>query len=117
MTFGIASHPSYLMASKKVEFHDEANLELGAAFDWYLERSEPAAARFIAEMDEAIAIISQAPKRSPESGFGTSFCSDFRLLSSIESFLCPYKSLLWLTGTAVQAIGKIDFEERPLRPL
>lgn len=59
------------MASKKVEFHDEANLELGAAFDWYLERSEPAAARFIAEMDEAIAIISQAPKRSPESGFGT----------------------------------------------
>jgi len=59
------------MVSKKIEFHEAASLELEAAFDWYLERSEPAAMRFLSEMDEAIATTSETPKRSPESGFGT----------------------------------------------
>lgn len=60
------------MVSKRIEFHEAASLELEAAFDWYLERSEPAAARFAAEIDEALASIAQAPQRWPQSNLGTS---------------------------------------------
>jgi len=42
------------MAKKKVEFHEAASLELDSAFDWYLERSESAAARFLVELNSAI---------------------------------------------------------------
>lgn len=59
------------MVSKKIEFHEAASLELEAAFDWYLERSEPAAVRFAAEIDEALASIVQAPQRWPQNNFST----------------------------------------------
>ena len=51
------------MKSKKVEFLDEANREFQAAFDWHIERSEQAAARFSQEDSNAISKIAAAPDR------------------------------------------------------
>jgi toxin ParE1/3/4 len=59
------------MANRKVDFHEGASLELEAAFDWYLERSETAAARFLTDLNTAIANIVEAPHRWPESDHGT----------------------------------------------
>jgi toxin ParE1/3/4 len=59
------------MANKKVEFHEAASLELEAAFDWYLDRSESAAARFLADLNNAVATIAEAPHRWPEGNHGT----------------------------------------------
>jgi plasmid stabilization system protein ParE len=59
------------MTSKAVEFHEEARLESAAAFEWYLERSEIAASRFVAELNRAIALIAVAPQRWPASARGT----------------------------------------------
>lgn len=53
------------MAGKDVQFHEAATVDYEAAFDWYLERSELVAARFAAELDRAIALISEAPQRWP----------------------------------------------------
>jgi toxin ParE1/3/4 len=59
------------MANKKVEFHEAASLELEAAFDWYLARSESAAGRFVEELDRAVTRIAEAPHRWPEGIHGT----------------------------------------------
>jgi plasmid stabilization system protein ParE len=59
------------MANKKVKFHEAASLELEAAFDWYLDRSESAAARFLANLNNAVAKIAVAPHRWPEGNHGT----------------------------------------------
>ncbi|HKW62870.1 MAG TPA: type II toxin-antitoxin system RelE/ParE family toxin [Candidatus Acidoferrum sp.] len=59
------------MASKEVEFHESASLEYEAALDWYLERSEPAAARFADELNRAIAKIAEAPQRWQADNQGT----------------------------------------------
>ena len=48
------------MASKKVEFHEEASLEYEVAFEWYFVRSEQAASRF-----------AEAPQRWPGGIAGT----------------------------------------------
>jgi len=53
------------MASRKVEFHQEAALELEAGFDWYFSRSEQAASKFVDEVTSAINAISEAPQRWP----------------------------------------------------
>jgi toxin ParE1/3/4 len=59
------------MASKSVELHEAASLELEAAFEWYLERSETAAARFLADLNAAIVAIAEAPDRWPASHDGS----------------------------------------------
>jgi plasmid stabilization system protein ParE len=59
------------MANKKVEFHEAASLELDSAFDWYLERSESAAARFLVELNAAISNVAEAPHRWPSGSRGT----------------------------------------------
>jgi plasmid stabilization system protein ParE len=59
------------MASKKVEFHEEASLEYEAAFEWYFERSTSVASRFAAELDRAIGMIAESPQRWPASTHGT----------------------------------------------
>jgi len=51
------------MPTKAVRFHQEANAEYDAAFDWYLERNPRAALRFDAEVDRALADIIVSPKR------------------------------------------------------
>jgi plasmid stabilization system protein ParE len=55
------------MASKAVEFHEEASLEYASAFEWYFERNEPVASRFATELNRAIALIAEAPQRWPAS--------------------------------------------------
>jgi plasmid stabilization system protein ParE len=59
------------MANKEVEFHEAANEEFEAAFDWYLERSAGAAARFARELGRAVASIAEVPQRWPTGIHGT----------------------------------------------
>jgi plasmid stabilization system protein ParE len=59
------------MAVKNVEFHEEASGEFEAAFDWYFERSESAAAKFANEISRAIPLISESPQRGPSHVHGT----------------------------------------------
>jgi plasmid stabilization system protein ParE len=51
------------MAKRRIEFHEEASRELEAAFDWYLERSESAAERFLTDLNSATANVAEAPQR------------------------------------------------------
>jgi len=51
------------MASKKVEFHEEAALEYEAAVEWYLERSLLAASKFVDALSRAVNMIVEAPHR------------------------------------------------------
>ena len=51
------------MAAKTVEFHEEAERETAAAFNWYLDRSQAAATRFLLELERAIELISSSPAR------------------------------------------------------
>ena len=59
------------MASKEVQFHEEASTKYEAAFDWYLARSELAASKFVEELSRAIALIAEAPQRWPDIMSGT----------------------------------------------
>jgi toxin ParE1/3/4 len=59
------------MANKEVEFHEAASEEFEAVFDWYLERSAGAAARFASELGRAISSIAEAPQRWPVGIHGT----------------------------------------------
>jgi len=42
-----------------------ARAEIDAAFDWYLRRSGAAAEQFLTPVDDAIALIEEAPERQP----------------------------------------------------
>jgi len=59
------------MTSKAVDFDEEARLESAAAFEWYLERSEMAASRFVAKLNRAMALIVEARQRWPTVVHGT----------------------------------------------
>jgi plasmid stabilization system protein ParE len=56
--------------TREVSFHEAASAEYEAAFEWYLLRSEFVASRFAEEMRHAIASISEAPDRWPETSRG-----------------------------------------------
>lgn len=49
------------MAAKPVEIHPAALAELKSAVGWYMERSETAALKFIAELDRAIDFSDRVP--------------------------------------------------------
>jgi plasmid stabilization system protein ParE len=53
-----------------VRFHPLADDEYIEAIDWYLDRSETAAAGFVREIDHAILRIGEAPTRYPVTRFG-----------------------------------------------
>ncbi|HXM21523.1 MAG TPA: type II toxin-antitoxin system RelE/ParE family toxin [Terriglobales bacterium] len=53
------------MAGKRIEIHPAALAELKSAVEWYLERSEPAAREFVAEVDRAIDLVMESPRRWP----------------------------------------------------
>ena len=59
------------MAAKTLEIHPAALAELQSALRWYLERSQTAAANFVADIDEAIQLIIQSPARWPAGDRGT----------------------------------------------
>jgi len=50
---------------KPVEFHRSAVREAAAAYRWYADRSERAAAWFVEELDHAVNEVSSAPERYP----------------------------------------------------
>lgn len=59
------------MQNEVVEFQLGAALEYDSAFEWYLERSEVAASRFIVEIELALAAIGENPQRWPLGCRGT----------------------------------------------
>lgn len=66
MVGGAPSNPRFTLIVKEVSLHPDAILEAAAARLWYSDRSEDAAARFMAELDRGIASIIEAPERWPE---------------------------------------------------
>jgi len=70
MKFGSEFPPDLLMKGE-VRFHEDAAAEYEAAFEWYYQRSEFVASRFAEEMNRAIAVISDVPKRWPMANHGT----------------------------------------------
>jgi len=54
----------------EVSFHEDASAEYEAAFEWYYLRSEFVASRFSEEMNRAITMIFEAPKRWPAANHG-----------------------------------------------
>jgi plasmid stabilization system protein ParE len=59
------------MPSLSVVFHPDAVEEAQAARQWYAERSQSAADSFLAELDQGIDAISEAPERWPLFKHGT----------------------------------------------
>lgn len=55
----------------RVFFHPDAVAEAQAAHRWYRDRSPDAAAAFLAELDDCVAAITEAPERWPEYLAGT----------------------------------------------
>lgn len=50
---------------RRLRVRKTARDEIAAAFDWYLERSPAAAARFLEAVSEALQLIEDAPERHP----------------------------------------------------
>jgi len=59
------------MAPRRLVVHPDAIAEAESARQWYADRSEPAAAAFMLEIDDAIDSISEAPRRWPTYLHGT----------------------------------------------
>jgi|SRR5580658_5059777 plasmid stabilization system protein ParE len=59
------------MAAKPLDLHPEALEEWKSAVAWYFERNETAAVNYVAEMDQAIYLITASPHRWPEGLHGT----------------------------------------------
>ena len=59
------------MAGKPLEIHPAALAELKSAVQWYQERSQPAALKFVAEVDRAIELVMESPKRWPAADHAT----------------------------------------------
>ena len=76
------------MPARAVELHEAAAVEYDAAFDWYLQQSEDAALRFAAEIDRALAQISEAPQRWVMAAFNTR-----RFLLRHFPFIVVYREL------------------------
>ncbi|MGB2622823.1 MAG: type II toxin-antitoxin system RelE/ParE family toxin [Candidatus Acidiferrum sp.] len=92
------------MAKREVEFHEEASREYEAAFKWYLERSEQAAARFASEINRAIDLIAKSPERWPAGGHGTR-----RFLLERFPFLIIYREL----PSVIQVLAVAHGRRRP----
>jgi plasmid stabilization system protein ParE len=59
------------MPASTARLHDEASIEYDAAFDWYLQRSEESAISFDVEVNRAIQLIIESPRRWPMGPYGT----------------------------------------------
>lgn len=87
------------MAGKRIEIHPAALAELKSAVTWYLERSEPAAREFVADVDRAIALGSALRDvgRSAITTRANLFCGGFlsRSLTAKGSRACKsWRSLM-----------------------
>jgi len=59
------------MAVRSLEFHPQALAEFSTALGWYLQRSEAAASRLVAELDRAIDLVRGTPGRWPKGEHST----------------------------------------------
>ena len=92
------------MARRFVEFHPEAITEAGAAAEWYRQRSQDAANRFLEELDRAIERIADAPSRWPAFRHGTR-----RFLLRRFPFSVVYRE----AGETVQVIAVAHGRRKP----
>jgi plasmid stabilization system protein ParE len=89
---------------KPVVFDSAASAEAEAAFEWYRQRSERAAARFLDELEGAIEQISSSPNRLPIFEFGTR-----RML--LRRF--PYFVVFRETATQLEVVAVAHGHRRP----
>jgi plasmid stabilization system protein ParE len=89
---------------KPVVFDSAASAEAEEAILWYRQRTERAAARFLAELDEAIEQISSAPNRFQSYEFGTR-----RIL--LTRF--PYFVVFRETATQLEVVAVAHSHRRP----
>jgi plasmid stabilization system protein ParE len=92
------------MATKNVEFHEEAAREFLAAVEWYLARSELIASRFAQQVTHAVQLIAQAPQRWPSYSHGTR-----KLALRGFPFLVVYREL----ATVIQILAVAHAHRRP----
>ena len=92
------------MASKKVEFHEDAVLEYEAALEWYLERSLLVASKFADALTRAIDMIVEAPHRWPAGSRGTR-----RFLLQRFPFAIVYREL----PAAIQVLAIAHARRKP----
>ncbi len=59
------------MAAKTLQIHPSALADLKSAVMWYLQHSDTAAKKFVAEVDRAVGLIVEAPSRWPIGERGT----------------------------------------------
>lgn len=71
------------MQEKAVEFQLRAALGYETVFDWYLQRSEVAASRFIAEVQIALAAIGENPQRWPQ-GYSKIYSATLPLFADLS---------------------------------
>jgi plasmid stabilization system protein ParE len=92
------------MASKKIEFHEDAATEYEAAFDWYFQRSRLAAQKFADELNQAVQSIAQSPQRWPS-----------YMLSTRRFFLrhFPFAVIYRELPSAVQILAVAHGRRRP----
>lgn len=92
------------MDVKLVQIHPVALTELKSALAWYLDRSETAAVRFVAELDRAIDLIAEAPKRWPAGEYSTR-----RFVLARFPFAVIYRE----KGTGVEVLAIAHGHRRP----
>ena len=97
------------MAVKAREIHPSALSDLKSAISWYLERSEPAAIEFAAEVDRAVALVVESPARWPSGEHGTrKFVLNRFPFAVIHREKLTSVQIYWrlLTATGTRNIGK-----------
>jgi toxin ParE1/3/4 len=92
------------MVSKKVVFHEEASLEYDGAVEWYLERSDLTASKFVDAISRGMDMIVEAPHRWPAGSHGTR-----RFLLQRFPFAIVYREL----PTAIQVLAIAHARRKP----
>ena len=93
------------MPTDLAQFHDEAAAEYDAAFDWYLERNPNVALRFDSEMERALQLICEAPRRWAQGSHSTR-----RVLLRQFPFVLIYREL---TPERIQIVAVAHTSRRP----
>jgi toxin ParE1/3/4 len=103
------------MGAKPLEIHPVALADFKAAVVWYVDKSESAAVNFVAEIDNAIKLITASPQRWPAAERGTR-----RFVLRRYPYAVIYRErdsdiqvLAIAHGIAVQGIGRNGFEIQP----
>ena len=101
------------MGAKPLEIHPEALAEFKAAVVWYVDKSDSAAVNFVAEIDNAIELITASPRRWPAAERGTR-----KFVLRRYPYAVIYRERdtdiqVLAIAHGVQAIGRNGFEIQP----